>query len=882
MKDLRNFAKYLILAVILVVFRVAGYAQTISPNIYGQNAWMPDSVGSKKYYGKLHTKWGEIKASGARIVRFGGISADREKPTKYQYIQMIDSIRAKGMEPIIQVSFHNYAHSAQQAADIVRYINIEKGRKIIYWSIGNEPDLEYSYTSASQVAPYIKSFASAMKAVDPTIKIMGPETAWYNTSIINGLTTPGGTYDITGKDANGRYYLDILSFHCYIFNGSQTSRDQVIAGPTKAGGLSENLKTLNDRLAACNSYHGRTGSAAIKTAVTEANIGYKNPSTDNLQGLGAMSFIGGQAWAEIMGIAMKRGVNILTFWSVIEGNSVALNIGYIDKYSGKRQPSYYHFKMMSENMNGTYADGTDNQTNVKAFGSKNTNGTTTVMVLNQDLNSFKYTVRLNNDAVSGTNALKININAGFAKETTGSIDGQSTTMLTFDASGNLVKRTEYKLYGNADVDKAPTVTNITTTTTGLTATITAAGATTFATGGSVMLNANTGTGITYQWNKNGVAISGATAASYKATTSGNYTVTEKTTTATATSNTITVTVTTTLTATVTASGATTFPVGGSVTLTANSGTNYLYQWKKDGVNITGATARSYVAKTAGSYQVKITQGTANAWSAPLQVTVTALTATITPQSSLSFCPGANVVLKANTGTNYTYVWKKNGTTISGATASSYTATTSGTYIVVVKYGTSTATSAGVSVNATGITATITAGGPTTFKPGESVTLKANSNSTFKYQWKKNGTNITGATASTYKATTSGDYQVKITQGTCVAWSAPMKVTVSSTITSNKEMNVSNAPDGILQVATYPNPTNGVLTIDVSTANIVEGKVKVELINYIGQVVMDKKVDVQNGMFNETFQLDPSLASGTYLLRITEGEISTVNRVIVAK
>jgi len=57
------------------------------------------------------------------------------------------------------------------------------------------------------------------------------------------------------------------------------------------------------------------------------------------------------------------------------------------------------------------------------------------------------------------------------------------------------------------------------------ATIAATISTDFCAGGSVALNANTGTGFTYQWSVNGKTISGATGASYTASTSGSYTVT---------------------------------------------------------------------------------------------------------------------------------------------------------------------------------------------------------------------------------------------------------------------------------------------------------------------------------------------------------------------
>src|SRR5688572_17310483 len=163
-----------------------------------------------------------------------------------------------------------------------------------------------------------------MKAVDSTIKILGPETAWYNQSIINGLTTPGGSSDITGKDAYGRYYVDTISFHTYPFGGSQT-RSQVISKLTANPGFDTYLSTLSARVASCNVAHGRSGNNALKTAVTELNVNYQNPSTDNVNGLGVNSFVGAQFVAEMFGLGMKNGVDIMTMWSVVEGNSTALN-----------------------------------------------------------------------------------------------------------------------------------------------------------------------------------------------------------------------------------------------------------------------------------------------------------------------------------------------------------------------------------------------------------------------------------------------------------------------------------------------------------------------------------------------------------------------------
>ncbi len=441
----------------------------ISQHFAGVNAWMPYQIGSTKFYGKLETKWDDVQASGVRIMRYGGSGVDQDadplwadpsdptQSTMNQYVMLADAMRSKGIEPVLQVPVYGGRFSSYQAADIVRYVNITNARAVKYWVIGNEPDLPgggYAYTTAAQVAGYFKPFASAMKGVDPTIKIIGPETAWYNGTIINGLTScDGGADDITGSDGNGNYYVDIVSFHIYPFSGSQT-RAQVISNLMATNGFNDNLGTLKSRLATCDSYHGRIGDNVLQMAVTEANVDYANPSGDSVTGLGAKSFIGGQFWAELMGVAMQKGVDFVTFWSTIEGNE----LGYISGDGTTFRPSYYHLQMMSQSFRGSSVTATDNQTNVKAFGAADVDQVA-VMIMNQDQSSsFNYTVRLNTGAVSGANPLKINIDAGIAAEYSSSISTESSIVLIFDTSGAIKKKIEYKLYGHANSNLPPTVT----------------------------------------------------------------------------------------------------------------------------------------------------------------------------------------------------------------------------------------------------------------------------------------------------------------------------------------------------------------------------------------------------------------------------------------
>jgi len=446
----------------------------ISPHFYGVNAWMPYQIGSHKYYGKLDIKWAEVQASGAQIMRYGGNGpdhwadpswvdpSDSTKSTLNQYLALVDEMRSRGIEPVLQVPVYGGAYSASQAADIVEFINVTNSRAVKYWIIGNEPDLSSSPyvhpTTASTIAAYFKPFASAMKAVDPSIKIIGPEITWYNDTIINGLTScDGGSDDITGTDGSGHAYVDILSFHTYNgFNGTQT-RSQVLTSLTQSGGFNDDLTTLKGRLNTCNSYHSRSGSNALLMAITEANVNYQNSSTDSLTGVGATSFVGGQWWAEFLGIAMRQGVDFVTFWSTIEGDVLANELGYLGA-DGTKRPSYYHFQMMAQNFRGNAVAVTDTQTNVKAFAAGDVDQIA-VLIMNQEQSTnYNYTVRLNTGTVSGSNPLKVSVDAGLAVESTGTIASESTLVLIFDSAGTLKKKLEYKLYGNANSGLPPTVT----------------------------------------------------------------------------------------------------------------------------------------------------------------------------------------------------------------------------------------------------------------------------------------------------------------------------------------------------------------------------------------------------------------------------------------
>ncbi len=153
------------------------------------------------------------------------------------------------------------------------------------------------------------------------------------------------------------------------------------------------------------------------------------------------------------------------------------------------------------------------------------------------------------------------------------------------------------------------------------------------------------------------------------------------------------------TPTVTTSGALSFCNGGSVTLTSSATSGN--QWYKDGVLISGATNRTYVANTAGAYTVVVTTGgCSSSASAGRTVSVTTVpTPTVTTSGALSFCNGGSVTLTSSATSGNQ--WYKDGVLISGDTNRTYVANTAGAYtVVVITGGCSSSASAGRTVSVT--------------------------------------------------------------------------------------------------------------------------------------------------------------------------------------
>jgi sugar lactone lactonase YvrE len=198
----------------------------------------------------------------------------------------------------------------------------------------------------------------------------------------------------------------------------------------------------------------------------------------------------------------------------------------------------------------------------------------------------------------------------------------------------------------------------------------------------------------------------------------------------------------------------------SVTATGTAPLNY--QWLRNGVALASATSSTFSlasaqVASAGSYTVRVTNAVGSLVSNGATLVVNAVPSFVSQPRAQSALAGSSVVFstEAEGGANFTYIWRKNGVAIAGATGStlalsSVAASDAGNYDVLVsnalgQVGSSLAQLSVVSApTAPVITAqpanrTVLLGATTTFS------VSASGAPAPSFQWRRNGTAIANAT-----------------------------------------------------------------------------------------------------------------------------------------
>jgi len=387
----------------------------------------------------------------------------------------------------------------------------------------------------------------------------------------------------------------------------------------------------------------------------------------------------------------------------------------------------------------------------------------------------------------------------------------------------------------------------------------------------------TGSGtLTYQWRKNGVNISGATASTYQLTSTtiadaGTYDVVITSSCGSITSSSAIVTINPkpvadyTFTAAQCAGTSYTYTSTSTVSAGSISG----YDWSFGNTNTSTVNPATNTYATAGSYAARLIVTTAAGCKDTVtkNITVNSATAIATQPVAQTACIGGNATFTVSaTGTTLTYQWRKGGAAITGATSNTLnltniTAADAANYDVVVTGACGAVTSSAVALSLNAATAITTQPVSVTACQGNvTFSVVATGTGTLTYQWRFNGTAIPTATTASISvpvaAASAGNYDVIVT-GTC----GPV-TSSAATLTVQNCTSVPDVTASISDVRLLPNPVQSSSLLRVNAVRV--AKISWTITDMNGRIVKRFDQSVTPGT-NDHRIFVQELAAGMYQL-----------------
>ncbi len=262
----------------------------------------------------------------------------------------------------------------------------------------------------------------------------------------------------------------------------------------------------------------------------------------------------------------------------------------------------------------------------------------------------------------------------------------------------------------------------------------------------------------------------------------------------------------------------------------------------------------------------------------------------------TFCAGATAhftSVATNGGGAATYQWTLNGTSIAGATNSTYTYTPANGDVLTTRLTSDTLCASPASVISNTVTLTvdpelvptviITQHPGGALLPGQTDTLSAtvtNGGTPPTYQWEVNSIAIPGATNATYTPSNLNNADTV----TCLVTSGgpcggnTTKSNGAGIVVSNVGVPTSPQPSQE-EMVLQPNPNKGTFTIKGNTGTTNE-EVGITITDMLGQEVFTTKAVTHNGLLNQQVQLNKGIANGMYLVNVHTADGTMVFHVVI--
>ncbi|MEA5459506.1 T9SS type A sorting domain-containing protein [Arcicella sp. LKC2W] len=151
---------------------------------------------------------------------------------------------------------------------------------------------------------------------------------------------------------------------------------------------------------------------------------------------------------------------------------------------------------------------------------------------------------------------------------------------------------------------------------------------------------------------------------------------------------------------------------------------------------------------------------------------------------------------------------------------------------------------------------------------EEIKLLATQNNDWKYQWLKDGKALDKANTTTFTATVSGTYQIKIEDKIgCTNVSDSIVINFAQKILANEELTDE------FELNVFPNPAQNDLNVIFNKKS--KGVFHVSLYDLSGNLLINQ--DVQSNTTNTIST--QNLSSGMYFIRLTNGEKQTIRKIM---